>query len=279
VATFAQHDSSGDNYRLHLAAQIGEPGTPAGEFALGYVLTNEAGRVLTSSGSQRTLSPAASGPQSDASVRYVIERCAWHLRPSVCGCRQERPPGTVVHRLELPKFETAEVSTGDLIVGNLPAEGEALSPQVEPQVTTSELAGYLELYLGQNVGGVSVSLEIAEGASSPALATGAMALGPGETPTSTKATGFVATTMSPGRYLARAVVRRNGVTLKTLLRPITIVRDPTVVTRATRPKGRAGHAGTAVPHRLVRCEDDQRTRKHRRAGGVRAEQAEPAGDV
>jgi hypothetical protein len=237
VATFAQHDSSGDNYRLHLAAQIGEPGTPAGEFALGYVLTNEAGRVLTSSGSQRTLSPAASGRnqtlQYDTSLSVAPGTYA--LRFAVVDKSGRR--GTVVHRLELPKFETAEVSTGDLIVGNLPAEGEALSPQVEPQVTTSELAGYLELYLGQNVGGVSVSLEIAEGASSPALATGAMALGPGETPTSTKATGFVATTMSPGRYLARAVVRRNGVTLKTLLRPITIVRDPTVVTRATRPKG------------------------------------------
>jgi hypothetical protein len=52
------------------------------------------------------------------------------------------------------------------------------------------------------------------------------------------ATGFVATAMSPGRYVARAVVRGNGVRLKTLTRPITIVRDPTVVTRATtRPKG------------------------------------------
>src|SRR4029079_1451502 len=80
--------------------------------------------------------------------------------------------------------------------------------------------------------------EIAEGESSPALATGAMAIRPGETPASRVATGFVVTAMSPGRYLARAVVRRNGVTLKTLTRPITIVRDPTVVTRATtRPKG------------------------------------------
>jgi hypothetical protein len=83
-----------------------------------------------------------------------------------------------------------------------------------------------------------VALEIAEGESSPALAKGTMAVRPGETPGSRVATGFVGTTMTPGRYLARAVVSRNGVALKTLTRPITIVRDPTVVTRATtRPKG------------------------------------------
>ena len=237
VSTFTQHDAVGDKYRVHLAAQIGESGAPAGEFTLGYVLTNDAGRVLTSAGSQKTLSPAASG--RNQTLRYdtslAISPGTYSLRFAVVD--KDGRLGSVVHRLELPKFETVEVATSDLIVGNLPAEGEALSPQVEPQITTSELAGYLELYLPQDVR-VSVTLEIAEGESSPALATGAMAIGPGETPASSKVTGFVATTMSPGRYLARAVVRRNGVTVKTLTRPITISRDPTVVTRApTRPKG------------------------------------------
>lgn len=238
VSTFTQRDASGDKYRLRLAAQIGEPGTPAGEFTLGYVLTNDAGRVLTSAGSQRTLSPAASGRnqtlQYDTSLNVAPGTYA--LRFAVVDKDGRR--GTVVHRVELPKFDKDEVPTSDLIVGNLPAEGESLSPHVDPQVTTSELAGYLELYLPEDVRDVSIALEIAEGESSPALATGAMAIRPGETPASRVATGFVATAMSPGRYLARAVVRRNGVMLKTLTRPITIVRDPTVVTRATtRPKG------------------------------------------
>jgi hypothetical protein len=238
VSTFMERDGSGDKYRLRLAAQVGDPGTPAGEFALGYLLTNDAGRELTSAGSQRTLSPAAIGRNQmlhyDTSLSVAPGTYA--LRFAVVDKNGRR--GTVVHRLELPKFETVDVATSDLIVGNLPAEGEALTPQVEPQVTTSELAGHLELYLARDVRDVSVALEIAEGESSPALATGAMAIGPGATPTSSAATGFVATTMSPGRYLARAVVRRDGVTVKTLIRPITIVRDPTVITRATtRPKG------------------------------------------
>ena len=44
--------------------------------------------------------------------------------------------------------------------------------------------------------------------------------------------------MTPGRYVARAVVSRDGATVKTLTRPITIVRDTSVVTKATtRPRG------------------------------------------
>src|SRR6185503_10308042 len=118
VSTFTQHDAVGDKYRVHLAAQIGESGAPAGEFTLGYVLTNDAGRVLTSAGSQRTLSPAASG--RNQTLRYdtslAVAPGTYSLRFAVVDKSGRR--GTVVHRLELSKFETAEVSTGDLIVGN-----------------------------------------------------------------------------------------------------------------------------------------------------------------
>jgi VWFA-related protein len=242
VSTFAQRDADGGKYRLHLAAQIGAPGEPAGEFALGYVLADSRGRPMTSAGSRRLLSPAASGPNQTLPYNTALSVApgSYSLRFGVVDKDGRR--GTVVHRLELPKFEDVQVPTSDLIVGNLPAEGESLTPRVEPQVATSELAGYLELYVPEDAD-VSVDLEIAEGESSPALATGAMAIRRGESPASRVATGIVATGMSPGRYLARAVISRNGVTVKTLTRPITIVRDPAVVARApavtratTRPK-------------------------------------------
>jgi hypothetical protein len=149
--------------------------------------------------------------------------------------------------VELAKFADVPVPTSDLIVGNLPAEGESLTPRVEPQVTTSTLAGYIELYVPDDVADLEVDIEIAEGESSPALATGAMAIRAGETPASRVATGLVATSMSPGRYLARAVVRRDGVTVKTLTRPITIVRDPAVVTTETVPRESVITRETVVP--------------------------------
>ena len=239
VSTFTQRDASPGKYRLRLAAQIGGPGEPAGEFAVGYILADSRGRAVTTAGSRRTLSPAASGPnqtlQYDTSL--AVEPGSYSLRFGVIDKDGRR--GTVVHRIELPRFDGVDVPTSDLIVGNLPADGESLTPRIEPLVTTSELAGYLELYLPESGReGVSVVLEIAEGESSPALATETLTLRQGETPGAQVATGFVAATMAPGRYLARAVVRRDGATVKTLSRPFAIVRDPTVVSRpVTRARG------------------------------------------
>ena len=239
VSTFTQRDAMPGKYRLRLAAQVGSPGEPAGEFALGYILADSRGRAVTSAGSRRTLSPAASGPnqplQYDTSL--AVDPGSYSLRFGVIDKDGRR--GTVVHRIELPTFDGMDVATSDLIVGNLPADGESMTPRIDPQVTTSEVAGYVELYLKEaDRGPVSVVLEIAEGESSPALAAAALTLRPGETPASQVATGFVPATMTPGRYFARAVVRRGGVQVKTLSRPFTIVRDPAVVSRpATRARG------------------------------------------
>ncbi len=101
------------------------------------------------------------------------------------------------------------------------------------------MAGYLELYVPESSrDALSVVLEIAEGESSPALAKETLTLRPGQAPGWQVATGFVTATMTPGRYLARATVQQGGAPIKTLIRPLTIVRNPGIVSRApTRPRG------------------------------------------
>jgi VWFA-related protein len=230
ISTFTQRDTEPEKYRVRVAADIGQPGEPAGDFAIGYVLTDPNGRVVTSAGSRRTLSPEASGPgqvlHHDMALR--VAPGAYVLR--VAAVHQDGRRGTVVHRIELPKPAAGQIATSDLIVGNLPAEGQTLSPRVEPQVTASELAGYLEVYLPDaRSDDVSVTLAIAEGEASPALATESLTLRPGESPSSIVATGFVPATMTPGRYVARATVSREGVAVRTLSRPFSIVRDPAIV--------------------------------------------------
>lgn len=240
VSTFAHRDADPTKYRLRVAADIGQPGEPAGEFALGYVLTDDNGRVLNSAGSRRTLTPTATGGtqplQYDTSL--AVASGSYLLRFGVVDAEGRR--GALVRRVELPKLVEGEIQTSDLLVGNLPAEGETLSARVEPQITTSELAGHLEVYLpDQAASNITVTLAIAEGDGSSALATQALTLRPGETPSSYVASGFVkASAVTPGRYVARATVERDGKTVKTLTRPITIVRDTSVVSRATtRPRG------------------------------------------
>ena len=126
VSTFAQRDADPTKYRLRVAADIGQPGEPAGEFALGYVLTDDKGRLLTSAGSRRTLTPTATGSkqalQYDTSL--AIAPGSYLLRFGVVDKDGRR--GMLVRRVELPKLVEGEIQTSDLIVGNLPAEGETL---------------------------------------------------------------------------------------------------------------------------------------------------------
>jgi VWFA-related protein len=230
VATFAQRDTSPDRYRVRVAAQVGLPGEAPGEFTIGYALMNEDGRVVTTAGARRPLSPLASGP--DQLLHYdtalSVEPGTYSLRFGVVDAAGRR--GTVIHPVELPRLDAAELGTSDLIVGNLPAEGELLRPSVEPQVTASELAGYLDLYVPESDRDrVTVALEVAEGDASPALAAQPLSLRPGEQRGALVATGFVELTVTPGRYVARATIRRDGEVVKTVARPIAIVRDPRVV--------------------------------------------------
>ena len=173
----------------------GSPATPAGEFALGYVLTNDAGRVLTSAGSQTTLSPAASGPQSDASVRH--RRWLLRLAPTRFGSAwwtRSGRRGTVVHRLELPKLEAVDMSD-QRSDRRQPAGGGRVAGTARRAADhrPASLRDISSSICAQSAGRriVTVTLEIAEGESSPALATETLTLRPGETPTSRIATGFV----------------------------------------------------------------------------------------
>jgi hypothetical protein len=106
----------------------------------------------------------------------------------------------------------------------VPPDGDVLHPGVEPHVS-GRLAGYLELYPAEaNLSGVTVVLEIAEGEASPALAAGALNIGDGSEPSWRIATGAVEAAMAPGRYLARATVRRDGAVVRVVSRPFVLER-------------------------------------------------------
>jgi hypothetical protein len=98
------------------------------------------------------------------------------------------------------------------------------------------VASYLELYLpNADPGGLTVALEIAEGEASPALATTTLNIGAGSQPDWRVASGIVDVGVLPGRYVARATVRREGKTVRTVSRPFVLEpTDPTVRRQAER---------------------------------------------
>ncbi|HET9359198.1 MAG TPA: VWA domain-containing protein [Vicinamibacterales bacterium] len=228
VSTFAQRDGAAGKYRLHLAAQVGQPGTPPREYSVGYVVMNEQNRPVTSLGRRLQLAPAAGGGPNEPlhfDTALLIDPGAYSLRFGVVDPDGRR--GTVIRRVELEPLPGEGLRTSDLIIGNAVAEGELLHPSVEPRVR-GQMTGYLELYLPQaDPGALTVALEIAEGEASPALATKMLNVAGGSQPDWRVASGIVDVNVLPGKYVARASIRRDGKAVHTVSRPFVLERtDP-----------------------------------------------------
>jgi VWFA-related protein len=244
VSTFAQRDATTGKYRLHVAAQVGQPGAPAREYSVGYVVMNEQNRPVTSLGRRLELAPAAGGGPNESlhfDTALAIDPGTYSLRFGVVDPDGRR--GTVVRRVELEPLPGEGLNTSDLIVGSVVAEGELLHPSVEPHVRGT-VAAYLELYLPDtDPGGLTVALEIAEGEASPPLTTRMLNIGAGSQPDWRVASGSVDPFVLPGRYVARASVRREGKAVRTVSRPFVVERtdpsQPRPAERRTSDKPRA----------------------------------------
>jgi VWFA-related protein len=249
VSTFAQREGDTGKYRLHVAAQVGQPGTPSREYSVGYVLMNEQNRPVTTLGRRLQLSPAAGGGPNESlhfDTALAIDPGVYSLRFGVVDPDGRR--GTVVRRVELEPLPGEGLKTSDLIVGNAVAEGELLHPNVEPRVRGT-VAAYLELYLPEaDPGGLTVALEIAEGESSPALTTKMLNIDAGTQPDWRVASGLVDPFVLPGRYVARASIRRDGKNVRTVSRPFVVDRtDPSQPRPAARRASDKPRASPITP--------------------------------
>jgi hypothetical protein len=111
------------------------------------------------------------------------------------------------------------------------------------------VAAYLELYLPEaDPGGLTVALEIAEGESSPALTTKMLNIDAGTQPDWRVASGLVDPFVLPGRYVARASIRRDGKNVRTVSRPFVVDRtDPSQPRPAARRASDKPRASPITP--------------------------------
>ena len=227
VTTFVQQEPKSDKVRVTIAAHIGQPGAQAGEYTLGYLVVNDENRVVASTGTTQRLAPA--GRSANEALEFVhavlLDPGVYSLRFGAVDAEGRR--GSVIRDVSAWKLDGTDVSMSDLIVGNLPAAGQGLRPNVEPHVTGDALAAYIEVYsaVPATLEGTTVRFEIAEEPDGPALTTQAGRLGPGAQPSSRTVTGVVAArALPPGRYVARAQILRDGKPVGSLSRPFILER-------------------------------------------------------
>lgn len=237
VATFLSRDSATGRTRLTLAAEIGQAGAPAGEYGVGYVLTDPAGKVAGRGGTMQTLTATPAAP-----ARYdgalVLDPGAYTLRFGVVDPEGRR--GSVVQDVVIGPPAPPAVDISDLLVGSV-AGNATIGPAVEPHIRVGEVGLYLELYPpAGDTGDWSVTFEVGEGVQSPSLATARAAMGSGARAPWLTAGATIDTRLAPGRYVARARVRRNGTTVAMAARPIVIEPNPSLPPDVP-PSSPAGH--------------------------------------
>jgi VWFA-related protein len=240
VSTFARRDGEGGKQRLHLAAHIGQPGATPGEYAVGYVVIDAQGKVVSSLGRRMPLTSAGANAPLQFETALALAPGRYAIRFGAVSADGRR--GTIVRQVDVGTVVRDAFDTSDLVVGAVVPEGEAMRPNPEPHVSDGRVAAYLELYQGQtDPGSVTVTIEIAEGESSPALAAATLNLAAGPEPEWRVASGAIDTDLLPGRYVARATVRRNGDTVKVLARPFVLAPRTNAAARRT-----GGARGVAI---------------------------------
>ena len=227
VTTFAQQDPASGKVQLAVAAQVGAPGAKPGEYTVGYLLIDEDNRVAGSYGGTQKLEPVAGSPTEALSFvgGMTVDPGIYTLRFGVVDAEGRR--GSVVRDVNAWKLAGEEFATGDLIIGNVPPPGTGLRASVEPHITGDALAMFLELYSTAATAWdrASVTFELADEDNSPALSTLEGRLAVGRQDTWRAASGVLGVSaLPPGRYVARAHVRRDGKLVGLLVRPFVLER-------------------------------------------------------
>jgi VWFA-related protein len=225
VTTFAQQDPASNKVQLLIAADVGQPGTAAGDYTVGFMVIDDQNKIAATWGAKQRLSPAGTSPAEPLAFlgAVSVDPGVYSLRFAAVDAEGRR--GSVIRDVSAWKMTGEALATGDLIIGALPAGGQGLNAAVEPHVGTEQVAAYLELYSTSAAGfeGTTVQFEIADNADSPALTTLPAQLVAGKQATWRVASGALGGRfLPPGKYVARANIARGGKTVSVLSRPFVL---------------------------------------------------------
>jgi Flp pilus assembly protein TadD len=212
-----------------MAADVGQAGTPSGQYTMGFIVVDDQGRVVASRSEKPKLEPLEG--RTNASLSYLdavtIEPGVYEVR--LAAVDAEGRHGSVVRDVNAWKMAGEELTYADLVVNHAATASSGLRPDVEPHVDADGVAAYMELYSTseETFKNVSVNFEIADDDSAPALLTIPVELKPGVQPAWRVAQGFVGAEPLPsGRYMARARIMRGDKLAGVLVRPFILEPTP-----------------------------------------------------
>ena len=230
LTTFIYQDPKANGkVRVVMAADVGQAGTPAAQYTMGFIVVDDLGKGVASRSEKTKLEPLEG--RTNASLSYLdsvsIDPGVYEVR--LAAVDSEGRHGSVVRDVNAWKMAGEEFTYADLVVNHAATASAGLRPDVEPHVDADGVAAYVELYAASETTfkDVSVNFEIADDDGAPALLTMPVDLRPGAQPTWRNAQGFIGAEPLPsGRYVARARIMRGDKLAGVLVRPFILEPAP-----------------------------------------------------
>ena len=179
---------------------------------LGYTLVDQDGGFAVSGPHEVALDVVArpGGRRRQHLISLVVEPGSYRLKMAVIDADGRR--GSVEHQVQAWQLADVPFATSDLVLADAAMQsGSVLRPPVEARLSSGQLSMYTELYAdtAATFDDVQVLLEVAKEESGAPRWFAAGVQTPGSHPNSrTVSAIFPVDTLPPGRYFARAVVRR-----------------------------------------------------------------------
>jgi VWFA-related protein len=169
VASFSLQGPEHDKVQLLIHADVGTDYPASRVVSLGYVITDQNGRVADSRTADARLQPTMNGVPSP--LQYTagasLPRGDYTLKLAIA---EGDRVGTVEHAIHAGLAEVSGVTLSELMVGGPANAGNLLQPTIGYTASFGSLHGYLEAY-GTQVDAVTVKYEVAADAQGPPLMT------------------------------------------------------------------------------------------------------------
>ncbi len=221
VATHSLSDRKTAKTRILVSAEIGRSGKAPRSVAVGFVVADETGGIVTSGFEPPT--SGATGVEHPLPFRATVSVPAGRYLLKLAAVDEQGRAGSVVHPLRAGLTYAGPLELSDFVLATHSSESTPL-PDIDPRISDGRLVGYLELHAKDELDLVNarVSLEVSGRDSTAVLLASPAAERGSETGWSARQGSLDVGLLPPGEYVASAVVSISGQTLRRLSRPFQV---------------------------------------------------------
>jgi hypothetical protein len=251
IATWTYKEPGAGRVRLLVSAEIDRGAVQSLDYTAGFMLVDKNRKAIATPVEKKTLMAHPGDPtKAIFAGAIVVEPGSYLLR--FAAADSEGRMGSIERRLDAWAMDGPALTVGDLLVGQAPEAGSALSPAIEPTVGNGRLAAMIEVYgpTPQHLQGVQATLDVIASENEKPITSAPMQPGKGASGEIGSMQAMVSTAaLPPGRYFARATVTQSGKPQGHFIRPFRVVAGSAGATAAVP----GAYTPTALPLELAQA--------------------------